>query len=240
MYKLRTAIILTFILCILLLTSTAFAEKQEWVDQYFDFKQVKRILVYNPKVAEHLLNGINEKEIQEIFIAKLKFPKEIQVITFSDYLKLITNDTGINPMLLYSTDPKKAIEILTENIPKYADISISANVLEYSIGSEYREGYTYQTTAYQTTYVYGRGGTTTIQYPVTTNHQVSGRNVPVAYSSIRWDVYYTKTDTAIFSRLEDRARANPTILNNTKPKDLYGRILDSFFDDLSDKIQKGK
>lgn len=43
-------------------------------------------------------------------------------------------------------------------------ISISANVLEYSIGSEYREGYTYQTTAYQITYVYGRGGTTTIQY----------------------------------------------------------------------------
>lgn len=124
MYKLRTVIILTSILCILLLTSTAFAEKQEWVDQNFDFKQVKRILVYNPKVADHLLNGINEKEIQDIFIAKLKFPKEIQVITFSDYLKLITNDTGINPMLLYSTDPKKVIEILTENIPKYADIYI--------------------------------------------------------------------------------------------------------------------
>ena len=236
----RIAILVALVMCILLLTSTVFAEKQEWVDKTFDFKQVKRILVYDPNVAKHLRNGITEKEIQEIFSAKLKFPKEVQVITFSELLELITRDTGVNPGLLYSTDPNKAIAFINENIPKYADISISTNVLEYSIGKEYREGYTYQTTDYQTAYVYGQNGTTTVQAPVTTNHSVSGRNIPVAYSSVRWDVFYTKTGTAVFSRLEDRARANPTAFNNTKPKDLYRRILDSFFDDLSDKIQKGK
>ena len=47
-----------------------------------------------------------------------------------------------------------------------------------------------------------------------------------------------KNKKYVFIRLDDRARSNITAFDNTKPKDLYGRIVNSFFDSLADLLAK--
>ncbi|MBP2667663.1 MAG: hypothetical protein H6Q76_2643, partial [Firmicutes bacterium] len=118
------------------------------------------------------------------------------------------------------------------------DLIVFSTVFEYSIGSQYFEGYTYNTTSYQTSTVYGYGGSATIQTPVTITNSVPGGNRPVAYASVRFDVVDLQKGKNVITRLDDRARV--ATLSNTKPQDLYGRIIDAFMDDLSEKLQKSK
>lgn len=233
-------VLLLSLLIFLFFTNTASAEKQEWFDKAYDFSKVKRILVYEPLIADKLKNGINEHEILELFQAKMKLPNTVKVITFSDVVNAIMTDTGIDLYALYKEKPQEATKLLVESIPKYADISVSSKVFEYSMGTQYREGFTYNTTEYQTSYVSGYGGSATVTTPVTRTHTVPGGNVPVAYAAVRFEVQDLQSGKNIFIRLDDRAKANPTVFNNTKPKSLYGRITDSFFDDLSEKISKQK
>ena len=229
-----------FVMIILLLifTTVASAEKQEWFNKTYDFTKVKRVLVNDPQIPDKLNNGITENEILEIFQAKMKLPDHIKIISLSALTETIKADTGTDVALLLSEKPEEGKKLLSELLPKYVDITISSKVFEYSMGSQYREGYTYNTTEYQTSYVRGYGGSAVVQTPVTRYHTVPGGNVPVAYAAVRWDVYDTQSKKTVFSRLDDRAKANPTIFNNTKPKSLYGRITADFFDDLSKKLDK--
>lgn len=229
--------LLSFLIC-LLLTNSVSAEKQEWFNKTYDFSKVIRILITEPKIPDKLKNGITENEVLEIFHDKAKLPNRIKIISLSTLTETIKTDTGIDITILLREKTEDGKKLLHEILPKYVDLTISSRVFEYAMGSEYREGYTYNTTEYQTSYVRGYGGSATIQTPVTRYHTVPGGNVPVAYAAVRWDVYDTQSGKTVFSRLDDRAKANPTIFNNTKPKSLYGRITADFFDDLSEKLDK--
>jgi hypothetical protein len=239
MHKRFLPFTIVFLICISV-ASIAFAEKQEWFDKAYDFSKVKRVLIYPPNISNKLKNGIVENEILEIFNTKTKLPEQVKVITFFSLIDAVKTDTGTDLVQLHAKNSQEALKLLNEATPKYADIVVTSTVFEYSMGSEYREGFTYNTTEYQTSYVHGAGGSATVQTPVNRTHTVRGGNVPVAYSSVRWDVYDAQTGKAVFSRLEDRARANPTVFDHTKPKSLYGRITASFFDDLSEKLDKDK
>lgn len=216
----------------------ASAEKQEWIDKEYKFNQVKYVLILQPTIEKRLYNGINEHEIQEIFAKKAKLPDNIKVLSLVNISENIKRDTGIDILTLYKSNQQEALKLLDEGINKYADLVITSTIFEYSIGSEYREGYTYNTTEYQNAYVNGTNGFSTVSVPVNTTHNVPGGNIPVAYSSVRWDVQDVKSLKTIITRLDDRAKGNPTVFDNTKPRDLYGRIAGSFFDFISDKLEK--
>lgn len=231
--------ILSILLCLFVsVSSIVSAEKQEWIDKNYDFSKVKRVLIHEPIVSDKLKNGISERQISEIFNSKLKLPENVKVVTTADIVNKVKIDNGIDIIGLMSQNPKEAAKLYYEAIPNYADIVISSRVFEYSVGSEYREGYTYSTTEYQTAYVNNNLGTNlgTIDMPVSKTNSVPGGNVPVVYASVRWDVYDSKTGKAVIARLDDRARANEKAFDNTKPKDLYQRITGSFFDFISDEL----
>lgn len=231
------------ILMVFFIQNSVFAEKHEWIDKNYDFSRITRVLLLDPSISDKLKNGITEKEIIEIFNSNMKFPNNIKVMTLSSLVNTIKMDTGIDLIKLNNENQQEAMKLLDQLIPMYADITIVSRVFDYSVGSEYREGYTYTTTEYQTAYVHsGYGGPTvaTIETPVQRTHTVPGRNVKVAYSSVRWDVYDANSKKAIWSRFDDRARANNTIFDNTKPKDLLERIIRSFCNDLSDKLKNNK
>ena len=231
--------IISIFLCLFLsVSSIVSAEKQEWVDKNYDFTKVKRVLIHEPVVSDKLKNGISEHQISEIFSSKLKLPDNAKVVTTAEIVNKVKVDSGIDILALMAQNPKEASRLYYEAIPNYSDIVITSRVFEYSIGSEYREGYTYSTTEYQTAYVNNNRGTSlgTVDMPVSTTHSIPGGNVPVVYASVRWDVYDAKTGKAVISRLDDRARANARAFDNTKPKDLYQRITGAFFDFISDKL----
>lgn len=227
---------LLFLLFVLVLMSqTAFAEKQEWIDKNYDFKQVKRVLIYNPTVSQKLRNGITEKEIAEIFTDKSKL-SNVKIIRIADMVQLIKINDGIDLVSLHNENPQEAANTLIRLTPKYADLVITSTVLEYGTGTQYREGYVYTTTEYQNTYVTSYGGSAVVQSPTTKINSVPGGNVPTAYAAIRWDAYNAKTNQAVLSMTEDRIRANSTVFDNTKPKDIYGRMVGAFFGSVNDKI----
>ena len=58
--------ILLFVIMLMMITVSAFADKQEWIDKNYDFGKAKNILIMF-YVPDELKNGITEKETQELF-----------------------------------------------------------------------------------------------------------------------------------------------------------------------------
>lgn len=237
--KMAVSLILSLFICLFNISFAA-AEKQEWVDKTYDFTKVKRVVILYPNIADYLKNGIAENEIMEIFNKKAKI-SNVKAMDISQVVRLLKIDTGIDLEEVAKQNPDEALNLLHENMPNYADIVVITNVSDYSMGSTYRQGFSYNTTSTQTSYIYGSNGqSAAINTPVTETHKVRGGNVSVAQAHVRFDVYDTKISKTIFSRMDNRDVANPTILHNTKPKSVFKRIVGGFFDNLNDRINKKK
>ncbi|MBP2656922.1 MAG: hypothetical protein H6Q73_4491 [Firmicutes bacterium] len=222
------------VVLLMLICSTTFAEKSEWVDKSYNFSNIKTVLIVDPAIPNEIKNGITENEIKDIFKEKAVLPK-VKVVYLSDLCKILNIRMDAN-----STISPEDLKFIINNTSQYADVAITSTVTNYGTGSEYREGYSYNTTTYKTSYIHSKNGTTTIETPVTETHNVSGGNIPVAYTTVRWDVYETSAGKPIFSRIESRSRASNTLFDNTKPRDLYERITKAFFNDLNHKLKKNK
>lgn len=221
-----------------LISGTCYAEKQEWIDKNYEFYKVKNVYIYTPFIAEYLKNGIVENEILDTFNEKAKIPN-VKILDTGMIARLIEIDRGIDLLELNRTNPAEVGKIFNENVPKYVDLIIYSQVGKYGMGSTYRQAFSYNTTNYQNSYIYGSNGSSAVvQTPQTQTHTIPGGNIPLASTSVRWDVIDAKTGKTIFSRIDERDRGNRSRLENTTPKDLYKRILSSFFDDLNDKIKK--
>lgn len=59
--------ILLFVIMLMMITVSAFADKQEWIDKNYDFGKAKRILV-SFSVPDELKNGITEKKRKKYFL----------------------------------------------------------------------------------------------------------------------------------------------------------------------------
>ena len=237
----RLAVLLiSYFICILMMP-TAYAEKQEWVDSNYDFGKVKRVTL-KMQIKQRLYNGINENEMIEILMSKFKPPANVQWVRGVNVISSIKAETGIDLDAMGKGNPQAAEKIFVEHLPRYADVAVLVQVFEYGMGSYYYEGYTYNTTEYQTSYVGGRIGNTkysgTVMSPVNKTYTISGGSRPVAYSAVRFEVIDLKTQKAVFTRLDDRAKVYKDAFSNTQPKDVFGRIMGSFFDDLSNKLEK--
>ena len=227
----RTAMALLLFIFVSL-TSIASAEKQEWIDKDYNFNNVKRVLLFNPTIEQKLHNGVNEHEILEIFAKKAKLPKNIEVFTLENIIENIKRDSGIDINAINQTNQQEGLKLLDEGIMKYADVVITSRVLEYNNGREHREGYTYSTTTYHTSYIYGSNGSSVAtSVPVSETHSIPGGNINVAYASVRWDMKDVKSSKIIMTRLDNRTA------DETNPRDLYRRISGSFFDFMSDKLE---
>ena len=121
-------IISSVLFLLLFLTSTAFAEKQEWYDKNYDFTKVKRIIV-NFVIPEQLKNGVVEHEATELFkeqFSKRLVPKlskqNIKIVMFEDVFQEIKSSQNIDLFALYETDADKARTFIAEYIPKNFDV----------------------------------------------------------------------------------------------------------------------
>ena len=224
---------------LLALSSVCFAEKQEWVDKNYDFSKVKAVLLWDMFVDKSLENGINEKEIIEIVREKTNI-KYVKGVTPPVVMEAIKRDYGIDLEALKATNQDQVLTTFFKYLPNYVDLEISVKVFSYGYGSHYREGYSYNTTSYKTSYTTGMGGRMeTIQTPVVETHHVPGGNAKVTYCGVRWDIMEINKRNAVWSRIDDRARETDEI-ENTKPKDMLERIIRSFYDDFNKKTKRDK
>ena len=235
-------IISSVLFLLLFLTSTAFAEKQEWYDKNYDFTKVKRIIV-NFVIPEQLKNGVVEHEATELFkeqFSKRLVPKlskqNIKIVMFEDVFQEIKSSQNIDLFALYETDADKARAFIAEYIPKNFDVVCNVTLQHYSMGTEYVDGYTYTTPTSQSYY----DGTKFVTVSGTQQHYVSGGNKPAAYAIVKYEITDIPTTKNVWTRIDDRARVNKDIFENSKPKDLYQRSLKSYFSDLASKLTPKK
>jgi len=235
-------IISSVLFLLLFLTSTAFAEKQEWYDKNYDFTKVKRIIV-NFVIPEQLKNGVVEHETTELFkeqFSKRLVPKlskqNIKIVMFEDVFQEIKSSQNIDLFALYETDADKARTFIAEYIPKNFDVVFNVTLQHYSMGTEYVDGYTYTTPTSQSYY----DGTKFVTVSGTQQHYVSGGNKPTAYAIVKYEITDIPTTKNVWTRIDDRTRVNKDIFENSKPKDLYQRSLKSYFSDLASKLTPKK
>lgn len=209
-------VLFSVLCCLLMSVSTAFADTNEWVDKSYDFSGPKKVLV-DLNFDQIVSDGINENVIPDLFWTRLE----------KNFMKdPISNIVTFDAM----EDHKDA---------QGYDLIIKANVLKYEMGTLYKEGYMRSVPTTETTKVStSKGQKATVTTKGTKEEWVPGGYFPAAFTCVKFEIQDTATQKLIWTRVDDRAKMNETSLDNTKPKDLYERILNSYFGNLKGKLKK--
>lgn len=222
---------------LILYCSTCFAEKQEWLDENYDLKNVNMVYLdfnFNPA----LNNGIVEKEAKKIF--KEKFALDIAKKLNNKNIVINTKETIEN---LSKSDKNRNIlneEYLRSYVKSNHDLIICIEVQDYRMGSSYVDSKSYSYNIPRTSWIYGANGSAVVTTNETQVINVPGGNRPTVFVKVRFDVIDPKLSEPVWSRIDDRSRVNEDEFDTSKPKDVYGRILKDFKNDFIKKIISSK
>ena len=183
-----------------MITVSAFADKQEWIDKDYDFGKAKNILIMF-YVPDELKNGITEKETQELFDEAVQ--KKL-VEKLSDYgynFKTIDDATNeiqtlykINIIESTKKDSPESKDIFNKYIKENIDLVFNVNLMDYSTGMRYKEGYSYSVPKTESHYVSnGMFGGQIVTTHTTEQHYVEPKNVKVSYVSVKFIIDDVKT-----------------------------------------------
>lgn len=216
--------VLLFLCLMVFSMGAASAQYEEWSSKTFPFQSIKTIMVAPINYPNNNVPEVSKRNIDDVTAQKLNL-KNVKIMTFADITAIMTHDG-------YDFSKHTPQEVLADEIKvigQYTDATLFINVLEYSTGSTYIEpsSYTYQTT--DTSTVKNLQGNIVGYTSTPTTHEVHvpGGNVPMPTANIKFALYDSKSQQLIFSRKDDRARANVTRLNHTTPQSLYKRIISS-------------
>ena len=226
------------------LAASAAAERQEWVDSTFDFGKPRRIYI-QLAVPPEINNGIYEHQTRDIFYGKVfkevgpKLAGKQKIFTIRDF-SLAMQAKGIDLAQLYRERPQEAQRLEQDFIAANSDLQLTAVVLGFGVGTQYREGYYLSLPAtdnFRMTDMRGNFVTGSVQS--SRQQYIPSRNVPNNYACVFFEVKEVGSGAKVWTRVDDRARLNATVLNNTKPADLYGRIVGKYFSDFTGRFGKG-
>lgn len=232
--------ILLLVIALMMITVSAFADKQEWIDKDCDFGKAKNILIMF-YVPDELKNGITEKETQELFDEAVQ--KKL-VEKLSDYgynFKTIDDATNeiqtlykINIIESTKKDSPESKDIFNKYIKENIDLVFNVNLMDYSTGMRYKEGYSYSVPKTESHYVSnGMFGGQIVTTHTTEQHYVEPKNVKVSYVSVKFIIDDVKTVTNVWTRIGERDREG-----SNKHKDNFENIINSCFNDYVKKVKK--
>ena len=73
----------------------------------------------------------------------------------------------------------------------------------------------------------------------TTEQQYIGpQNVPMTYTTVKFIINDMATKANVWTRIDKREREGDELFGNSKPKEVFERILKSAFDDFTERIEK--
>ena len=185
--------ILLLVIALMMITVSAFADKQEWIDKDYDFGKAKRILV-NLTVPDELKNGITEKETEEIFLEVLQdkvtnkiVPLGYKVKNLNDVNKDMELLYGINIEELAKNNPAEAENTFIKYVNENIDLVFNAVLLEYSTGTRYQEGYYISVPKTESHYVSnGMYGGQIVTTHTTEQQYIGPQNVPMTYTTVKF------------------------------------------------------
>lgn len=236
--------ILLFAIMLMMVTVSAFADKQEWIDKNYDFGKAKRILV-SFSVPDELKNGITEKETEEIFFEVLQdkvtdklAPLGYKVKTLTDVNDDIQLLYGVNFTEQIKNNTVEAEKIFEKYINENVDLLVNVQLLTYSTGNKYKEGY-YRTVPKTESHYVSNGmfGGQIVTTHTTEQQYVAPQNVPMTYTAVKFIIDDVKTKENVWTRIDNREREGDELFGNSKPKEVFERIIKSGFGDFTDKLK---
>ena len=223
------------LLAIMSLSQNVSAEKTDWFDRNFYFRNIRTIIVFDVTASRGADYGgsIDLRNMQDTFVQNARKNLRCNVMTESEARRALGYELGMDLESLAYSNPQRARKIVEENAYRIADAGAFANVdtwennyyIEpaHTVWEQKRETYTY----------YDRHGrrheeTRYIQVPVT----YPPRRVDVSTIQVSLQVYESRNNQMIFARKDVRDRQD-----YQAQKGMFGRICNSFFEDFGKKIK---
>lgn len=233
---------------LMVMSVSASAEKKQWCDNSFKFSQTNSI--YIEFMSDIPLNDIDKHIASETYAEKRDSwvqdmkKKGYKIFTPKDVRNSIQIEQGIDIEELGNKDVEAANRIWCDYILTHCDVGVYIALTAYGNGSEYVNGYTINTPNTTVSNVYtSNGDFGTITTYGTTQQYIPGGYAGSAYAHVDFYVVNHKDKSQkygvnVWMLSDDRVKVNKTMLDNTEPKDLFERMLSSFFSEANGKFGK--
>ena len=222
------------LLTVLALPQTVSAEKTDWTDRNFYFRNIRTVVVFDATISPGVDVGgqIGVLNIQDRFRQDAtKLP--CQIIYEAQARQIIGGQIGVNLDALSLSNPMQARLIVMQNANRIADAWVLANVDTWGNQTYIEPERTVWETRRETRTYYDRWGqrheeSYNVQVPVT----YPPRRVDISTVQVTLQAFESRTGQMIFARKDVRDRED-----YSAQVGMFGRISNSFFEDLAKKIR---
>ena len=222
------------LLTVLALPQSVFAEKTDWTDRNFYFRNIRTVIVLDATVSPGVDVGgfVVIQNIQDRFRQDArKLP--CTIYTEAQARQIIGSQIGTNLDVLAMSNPAQARLIVQQNAYRIADAWVQANVDAWGNMSYIEPERTVWESRRETRRYYDQWGrrheeSYTVQVPVT----YPPRRVDVSAVQVTLHACNARTGSPIFSRKDVRDREDYSAQTG-----MFGRISNSFYEDLAKKFR---
>ena len=223
------------LLAILTLPQNVFAEKTDYTDRNYYFRNIRAVIVLDATVSPGVDVGgtIAVLNIQEKFRDDAFKKLNCRIYTEAQARQLLSAQVGMNLEALAMSNPMQARQIVQQNAYQIADAWIFANVDAWGNTTYIEPERTVWESRRETRRYYDRWGqlreeSYNIQVPVT----YPPRRVDISTVQVSLQVYDARTGAMVFARKDVRDREDYSAQSG-----MFGRISNSFYEDLAKKIR---
>ena len=224
-----------FLLAIMTLPQNVSAEKTDWFDKNFYFRNIRTVIVFDLTAGRHADYGgdIVLRNMQDTFVENAQKNLRCRIITEAEARRMLGDQLGINLESMAYSDSQRARRIIEDNADRIADAGVFAEVEAWENNYYIEPARTVWETKRETYTRYDHHGRRReevryTQVPVTYPPQ----RVDVSTVNVNLKVYDARNHNLIFARKDERDRKD-----YNAQKGMFGRICNSFFEDFNKKIR---
>ncbi len=236
-----------FFICLLaglLTASGVFAKAEDFAKPGYDFTQPKKIVVlyhYLPaENDEHPTYALEAESISQqrtdAFIQNTKV--QLAQRKASLHSEAMAVDNMHRKMPNSQAAAGKEEELLQDFVKSNYDLVINVDIMDYDIRQKYVEGHYENVPVNTTTTVRSKqGGKEVVNSNSSVPVYVPPGYYPAVYCTVRCTAYAMPQNEVVWTYIDERDRVNMGNMDTTKPKDVYGRIINAFFKNLGKKLK---
>lgn len=207
----RLKAIIGIILCMMLFSGVAAAEKTDYKDNQYNFKNIKSVLLCDMDLSQvNIENDIIEMNLQANYEAKAEKYK-LPLVGMDKVLQKMSLALGQDIELLHKSNPEEAQKLFEEHVGDYVDAYVTAKIIKYDSETTYHPAYTSDEVKTKFVTDVDRDGNQRqrpVEYIETVYH--GDYYSTEFYVTTEFRSYDAKTHKEIFSRLDDRCYYSKT------------------------------
>ena len=223
------------LLAIMILPQIGSAEKTDWFDRNFYFRNIRTIIIFDVTTSygANYDGSVELRNMQDTFVQNARKNLKCNVMTESEARRALSSQLGMDLESMAYSNPQRARKIVEDNAYRIADAGAFANVDTWENNSYVKPGYTVweqkqEKYSYRDRHGNRREEIRYVQVPVTYPPQ----RVDVSTIQVTLQVYEARNNQMVFARKDVRDKES-----YQAQKGMFGRICNSFFEDFGKKLR---